>query len=478
MAGLFLKLCNHGSRLVVSITALLAAMIVLAQLSTLPFGRYISTLSSGDEALPLVVIRSSPPSWNSVRNGNFDMVEGVVVGQNVSKLAEELKETELTLDHGRSEHDVDFGKELFPMRNSRSVENGAKQLYVLNENSIRDNIENASNMDVSTNHSTIFDQITSEKMKPLGTTRSIVSASTNSSQTHKSKQVVELEGGSRNDSFVIERYVRKMRGATITFSEMKSMLLNGPSLTTSVRRKSSTTCDRQLLSASLQIKNAPVLRNLSDLHAPLYRNVSVFKRSYDLMERVLKIYVYKEGEKPIFHHPSLRGLYVAEGWFMKLMEGSKRFTVRDPKKAHLYYLPFSSETLRMTLYEKKSHSMKNLEQYLIDYVDLIRTRYRFWNRTGGADHFFVACHDWAPRITRHHMSSCIRGLCNANVARGFHVGKDVSVPVTYIRSGNDPTRYIGGKPPSERNILAFFAGQLHGYVRPLLLQYWGIRYQI
>lgn len=70
------------------------------------------------------------------------------------------------------------------------------------------------------------------------------------------------------------------------------------------------------------------------------------------------------------------------------------------------------------------------------------------------------------------MSSCIRGLCNANVARGFHVGKDVSVPVTYIRSGNDPTRYIGGKPPSERNILAFFAGQLHGYVRPLLLQYW------
>ncbi|CAO2841894.1 unnamed protein product [Amaranthus hypochondriacus] len=70
------------------------------------------------------------------------------------------------------------------------------------------------------------------------------------------------------------------------------------------------------------------------------------------------------------------------------------------------------------------------------------------------------------------MSSCIRALCNANVARGFNIGKDVSVPVTFIHKGEDPSRDIGGKPPSERDTLAFFAGKVHGYLRPILLMYW------
>lgn len=128
------------------------------------------------------------------------------------------------------------------------------------------------------------------------------------------------------------------------------------------------------------------------LRDSIYGNCS--SRSYDLMERLLKIYVYKEGEKPIFHNPRLRGLYAAEGWFMKLLQGSKRFTVRDPRKAHLYYMAFSSDTLRATLYDEKSRNVKNLERYLADYVDLIKARYQFWNKTGGSDHFFIACHDW------------------------------------------------------------------------------------
>ncbi|GAB4839046.1 hypothetical protein Ancab_028575 [Ancistrocladus abbreviatus] len=79
---------------------------------------------------------------------------------------------------------------------------------------------------------------------------------------------------------------------------------------------------------------------------------------------------------------------------MKLIEKSRHFLVKDPRKAHLFYLPFSSEMLRTTLYEEKSPRMKKLEKHLIHYVNLIKNRYRFWNRTGGADHFFVACHDW------------------------------------------------------------------------------------
>ncbi|KAF9622638.1 hypothetical protein IFM89_032537 [Coptis chinensis] len=93
-------------------------------------------------------------------------------------------------------------------------------------------------------------------------------------------------------------------------------------------------------------------------------------------------------------------------------------------------------------------------------------------RTGGAEHFLIACHDWAPHETVRHMSRCIRALCNADVNEGFVIGKDVSLPETNVRRATNPLRDLGGKPPSKRQILAFFAGGMHGYLRPILLQYW------
>lgn len=124
------------------------------------------------------------------------------------------------------------------------------------------------------------------------------------------------------------------------------------------------------------------------------------------MERKLKVYVYKEGEKPIFHQPKMRGLYASEGWFMKLMETNKKIIVRDPRKAHLFYLPFSTQMLRATLSGQNLKS-KQMEQYLERYVELIAGKYGFWNRTRGADHFLVACHDWVR-------SQCITviNICN------------------------------------------------------------------
>jgi hypothetical protein len=112
------------------------------------------------------------------------------------------------------------------------------------------------------------------------------------------------------------------------------------------------------------------------------------------MEHTLKVYIYMEGNKPIFHQPILKGLYASEGWFMKLMEENKQFVVKDPAKAHLFYMPFSSRMLEFSIYVRNSHNRTNLRQYLKDYTDKISAKYRYFNRTGGADHFLVACHDW------------------------------------------------------------------------------------
>ncbi|XVE54218.1 hypothetical protein DITRI_Ditri03aG0062900 [Diplodiscus trichospermus] len=257
----------------------------------------------------------------------------------------------------------------------------------------------------------------------------------------------------------------------ISVSQMNSLLLQSIDSSLSSRPWRSSARDRQLLSAKQEIENAHVSRKTPLFYASVYRNISKFERSYEMMEQTLKVYIYKEGVKPIFHQPMMRGIYASEGWFMKLIEGNKKFVVRDPRKAHLFYLPFSSTMLRTALHGQDFQNIQDLQKHLKNYVELIAGKYSFWNRTGGADHFLVACHDWALRLTKH-MRNCLRALCNANAAKDFKIGKDTTLPVTYIRSAEAPGENLGGKPPLERGILAFFAGGMHGYLRPILLQYW------
>ncbi|KAF9662261.1 hypothetical protein SADUNF_Sadunf18G0034700 [Salix dunnii] len=213
--------------------------------------------------------------------------------------------------------------------------------------------------------------------------------------------------------------------AVISISEMNNLQLQSWSSPIKRRPRWPTAADQDLLNAKSQIQKAPIVESDSMLYAPLYRNISMFKKSYELMEDILKVYIYKEGERPILHQPLLKGIYASEGWFMKLLEANKKFVTKDPKKSHLFYLPFSS---------------RNLE---------------------------------APSETRQHMANCIRALCNSDAKGGFVFGKDAALPETNVRTPQNLQRDLGGKPASKRSILAFFAGSMHGYLRPILLQQWG-----
>jgi len=112
------------------------------------------------------------------------------------------------------------------------------------------------------------------------------------------------------------------------------------------------------------------------------------------MELLLKVYIYQDGKRPIFHEPILQGIYSSEGWFMKLMEENRQFVTRDPEKAHLFYLPYSAKQLQTALYVPDSHNIRRLSFFLRDHVIMLAAKYPFWNRTRGSDHFLVACHDW------------------------------------------------------------------------------------
>ncbi|KAI3905171.1 hypothetical protein MKX01_017417 [Papaver californicum] len=232
-----------------------------------------------------------------------------------------------------------------------------------------------------------------------------------------------------------------------------------------------------LIYAKKEIENVSEVTDDPDLYAPLFRNVSIFRRSYELMENILKVYIYPDGERPIFHEPHLQGIYASEGWFMRTIEDYRQFVTRDPKKAHLFYLPYSARQLELALYVPDSHNIKPLSIYLRDYVNMLAAKYLFWNRTHGADHFLVACHDWGPyTLTEHEelVKNTIKALCNADTSEGIFVArKDVSLPETTIRNPKRPLRDVGGKRVCQRPILAFFAGNMHGSVRPTLLKIWG-----
>ncbi|KAM2970045.1 hypothetical protein FF2_017064 [Malus domestica] len=229
------------------------------------------------------------------------------------------------------------------------------------------------------------------------------------------------------------------------------------------------------------IREAAKVRNKTSTHqdpdyvprGPIYHNPNAFHRSYLEMEKVFKIYVYEEGEVPIFHEGPCRGIYSSEGRFIHEMEKGKFYRTKDPHKALVYFLPFSVVTMVEYIYMPETFDRSGMKLAVVDYINLISHKHPFWNRSHGADHFMLSCHDWGPYTTSFVpdlFHNSIRILCNANTTEGFNPSKDASLPEINLKTSE--MSGIGGQPPSKRSTLAFFAGGLHGHIRYLLLNEW------
>ncbi|KAL2899952.1 hypothetical protein RDABS01_025034 [Bienertia sinuspersici] len=87
----------------------------------------------------------------------------------------------------------------------------------------------------------------------------------------------------------------------------------------------------------------------------------------------------------------------------------------------------------------------------------------------------ISIGDDGPRATWYHpllYFNSIRALCNANTSENFNPRKDVSIPEINLATDDKFPEIIHGSPLSNRTVLAFFAGRMHGRIRPLLLNYW------
>lgn len=66
-----------------------------------------------------------------------------------------------------------------------------------------------------------------------------------------------------------------------------------------------------------------------------------------------------------------------------------------------------------------------------NYVESLIYKYPYWNRTLGADHFFVTCHDVGVRATEGLpllVKNSIRAVCSPSYDVGFIPHKDIALP--------------------------------------------------
>lgn len=116
------------------------------------------------------------------------------------------------------------------------------------------------------------------------------------------------------------------------------------------------------------------------------------------MERMFKIYVYEEGEPPLFHYGPSKDIYSTEGLFLGMIESSKRFRTYNPEEAHVYFLPFSVVMILHQLFDPHLRDKAVLGRVIGDYIRLVSSKYPYWNTSLGADHFMLSCHDWVRSL--------------------------------------------------------------------------------
>ncbi|KAL6536202.1 hypothetical protein OROGR_012774 [Orobanche gracilis] len=236
--------------------------------------------------------------------------------------------------------------------------------------------------------------------------------------------------------------------------------------------------EQGLARARASIREAAARRNSDNtLNDSIYRIPCAFHQSYMEMEKRFKIWVYKEGESPLFHMGAMKDIYSIEGHMIDELENPhNRFAARHPDEAHVFFLPIGFTNIIHYIYTPRvTYDRRHLQKVVEDYIGIVSNKYPYWNRSAGADHFLVACHDWGPEVSTANpeiFKNFIRVLCNANVTEGFDPARDVSLPEIKV-----PDDVRLGPPDidqseNNRSILAFFAGGHHGDVREKLLQHW------
>uniref|UniRef100_A0A0E0LEQ7 Exostosin GT47 domain-containing protein n=1 Tax=Oryza punctata TaxID=4537 RepID=A0A0E0LEQ7_ORYPU len=211
----------------------------------------------------------------------------------------------------------------------------------------------------------------------------------------------------------------------------------------------------------------------------VYRDAYAFHQSYIEMEKRFKVWAYRDGEPPVVHKgvdAAVAGGGIEDHLVAELDgRGGGRHRARHPGEAHAFFLPISVASIAGYIYRRDMIDFWDPQLRLVaGYVDGLAAKYPFWNRSRGADHFLVSCHEWAPILSAAKAElrgNAIRVMCDADMSDGFDPATDVALPPVVVRVPAPPR----GGAASERTVLAFFAAggvARGGAVREALLARW------
>ncbi|PIN13977.1 Acetylglucosaminyltransferase EXT1/exostosin 1 [Handroanthus impetiginosus] len=212
-----------------------------------------------------------------------------------------------------------------------------------------------------------------------------------------------------------------------------------------------------------------------------YHNWELFNADYQEMLKKFKIFVYQDvsmdSESSPFssvflpHRNPLDpkiGNYFSEHAFKLALLKSSLLTHR-PEEAHFFFMPFSINVMRN---HPLLHSASSIPNFVADYVLRISSEFRFWNASGGADHFFVCCHSVGREAVTKHFgvrNNAIQVTCSSSYFQRLYTEhKDIALPQIWPRQHDEVLN-----PPNARTKLVFFAGRVqNSRIRQELLKLW------
>ncbi|XP_075656339.1 putative glycosyltransferase At5g03795 [Castanea sativa] len=253
------------------------------------------------------------------------------------------------------------------------------------------------------------------------------------------------------------------------FSYNSNSLHSSPTTTTTT----TTTSTSQLYLSKLEVvevekqKEREREKDDDDVSGDVFHLPQIFGLNYAEMERRFKVYIYPDGDPNTFYQTprKLTGKYASEGYFFQNIRDSI-FRTHDPNQAHLFFIPISCHKMR-----GKGTSYENMTIIIQNYVESLISKYPYWNRTLGADHFFVTCHDVGVRATEGVpllVKNSIRVVCSPSYDVGFIPHKDVALPQV-LQPFALPA---GGNDIENRTTLGFWAGHRNSKIRVILARVW------
>lgn len=157
---------------------------------------------------------------------------------------------------------------------------------------------------------------------------------------------------------------------------------------------------------------------------PYLSSTTVFLRNYEKMVENFKVFMYKANRAQEFSY----GTPVESLFYSSLLNST--YLTEHAEEAHIFFLPFSPDTT--------TRSLARL-------VSRVRNDFPYWNRTLGADHFYLSC----AGIPREHdrnlvelKKNAVQISCFPTPRHRFVPHKDLTLPPLPIRHA--PVRFGGG----------------------------------